>query len=120
MQPVDSGVTEQLRRLVHELSEALTATRAYLHASQRHEGPKLREAIDKATHQTIRAGEIAQRLRDMLGATAAYTVTRGDTAFQVRKGDAKGRIVATFSNRPAAERFVEKQMAAEAARESLD
>lgn len=113
MQPVDRDDETQLRRLAHELSEALTATRAYLCASRRHKGPKLREAINKATEQTDRAGEIVQRLRSILGVTAAYTVTGGETAFHVRRGGAKGHVVATFSNRQAAERFLEGQMASE-------
>ncbi len=119
MQTADRDDSEQLRRLAHELSVALTAAGAYLHASRRHEGPKLREAIAKATEQTDRAGEIIRRLRSILGITAAYIVTSHDTTFHVRRGGAKGRILATFSNEQAAERFLERLVASEGAREVL-
>lgn len=120
MQQFDPGDAKQLRRLAHELSEALTATCAYLHASQRHEGAKLRKAISDATEQIDRAGQIVLLLRAILGTAVAYTVTHEDTAFYVRKGDARGRIVATFSNGRAAELFMEKQMATEAAHAAFD
>lgn len=120
MQPLDGDDADHLRNLAHELSEALTAINGYLHGSQRHEGPKLREAINKTIEQTGRAGQILRRLRSILGTAVAYTVTHQDSTFYVRRGNAKGRILATFSNRQAAERFLEKQMASDAARMVLD
>ena len=38
-----------------------------------------------------------------------YAVTQDGSRFEVRVGDANGRVVATFSNRLAAETFAEKQ-----------
>ena len=38
-----------------------------------------------------------------------YTVTQDGARFEVRVGDANGPVVATFSNRLAAETFAEKQ-----------
>ena len=38
-----------------------------------------------------------------------YTVTQDGSRFEVRVGDANGPVVATFSNRLAAETFAEKQ-----------
>jgi hypothetical protein len=38
-----------------------------------------------------------------------YTVTQDNSAFHVREGDASGPIIATFSNRLAAERFAESK-----------
>jgi len=40
-----------------------------------------------------------------------YVVTQDASRFEVRVGDANGRVVATFSNRLAAETFAEKQRA---------
>jgi hypothetical protein len=40
-----------------------------------------------------------------------YLVTQEGPIFEVRLGDASGRIVATFSNRLAAEKFAEQQQA---------
>jgi hypothetical protein len=46
-----------------------------------------------------------------------YTVTQDGSAFQVREGDANGPVIATFSNKLAAERFAEnKRKADEGAR----
>ena len=39
----------------------------------------------------------------------AYTVTQDGARFEVKVGDANGPVVATFSNRLAAETFAEKQ-----------
>ena len=39
----------------------------------------------------------------------SYTVTQDGARFEVRVGDASGPVVATFSNRLAAETFAEKQ-----------
>jgi hypothetical protein len=44
-------------------------------------------------------------------AMAKYVVTQDASRFEVRVGDANGRVVATFSNRLAAETFAEKQRA---------
>jgi hypothetical protein len=70
MQPDDPGDAEELRRLLHELSEASTAAGNYLHACHHLEsdsGPassaRLREAIGMAIEQNKRAGEIAAKLR---------------------------------------------------------
>jgi hypothetical protein len=60
---------EQLRGLLHELAEALTATDAYLHGGLRLEGRDGRhDAISKAIEQTNRAGEVVAKLRALLGA----------------------------------------------------
>ena len=40
---------------------------------------------------------------------ATYTVTQDGARFEVKVGDANGPVVATFSNRLAAETFAEKQ-----------
>ena len=61
--PLNPDDAEQLRYLIHELSEALTAANAHLFASQRYEGSDLREAIGKAIEQTTRAGDVVERLR---------------------------------------------------------
>jgi hypothetical protein len=44
-------------------------------------------------------------------AMTKYVVTQDASRFEVRVGDANGRVVATFSNRLAAETFAEKQRA---------
>ena len=57
--------TAQLRRLIHELSEALTATNSYLYASHRLmiPGDFHSLAISKAIEQASRAGEVVSQLR---------------------------------------------------------
>jgi len=40
---------------------------------------------------------------------ATYVVTQGGAFFAVRLGDSSGPVLATFSNRMAAETFAEKQ-----------
>lgn len=42
-------------------------------------------------------------------AMTTYVVTRDESRFEVRAGDANGRVIATFSNKLAAETFAEKQ-----------
>jgi hypothetical protein len=42
---------------------------------------------------------------------STYLVTQEGSIFEVRLGDASGRVVATFSNRLAAEKFAEQQQA---------
>jgi len=44
---------------------------------------------------------------------STYVVTQDASRFEVREGDASGRVVATFSNRLAAETFAEKQRMAD-------
>ena len=61
--PLNPDDAEQLRHLIHELSEALTAANAHPYASQRYEGSELGEAIGKAVEQTTRAGDVVDRLR---------------------------------------------------------
>jgi|SRR5579863_8680480 len=67
MQPSDPR-GEQLRHLVHELAEALTATNSYLQGSQHLEGSSdLHAAIGKAIEQVNRAGEVVAQLRLIAG-----------------------------------------------------
>ena len=40
-----------------------------------------------------------------------YVIIQDESRFEVRVGDANGQVVATFSNRLAAETFAEKQRA---------
>jgi hypothetical protein len=40
---------------------------------------------------------------------STYVVTQDGSSFEVRVGDASGRVIATFSNKLAAETFAEKQ-----------
>ena len=40
-----------------------------------------------------------------------YIVTQSGSMFEVRVGDANGRVLATFSNKLAADKFAEKQRA---------
>ena len=42
-------------------------------------------------------------------AMSTYIVTQNASRFEVRVGDSNGRVVATFSNKLAAETFAEKQ-----------
>jgi hypothetical protein len=70
MQPDDPDEAAQLGRLLHDLSEALTATGNYLracHLLESHSEPassaKLCEAIGMAIEQNKRAAEIVVRLR---------------------------------------------------------
>ena len=44
---------------------------------------------------------------------AEYIVTQDNSAFHVRIGDASGPVIATFSNRLAAERFAENKRSAD-------
>jgi hypothetical protein len=64
MPSATSNDAEQLRRIGHELAEALTATSSYLRAGQSVANQeKLREVIRKALEQTDRAGEAVVKLR---------------------------------------------------------
>ena len=64
MPSATSNDAEPLRRIVHELAEALTATSNYLRAGQSVANQeKLREVIGKALEQTDRAGEAVVKLR---------------------------------------------------------
>ena len=65
-----SNDAEQLRRIVHELADALTATSSYLRAGQSVANQeKLREVIGKALEQTDRAGEAVVPKRSLWWAT---------------------------------------------------
>jgi hypothetical protein len=44
-----------------------------------------------------------------MSAMSTYIATQDGSRFEVRVGDANGRVVATFSNKLAAETFAEKQ-----------
>jgi hypothetical protein len=44
-------------------------------------------------------------------AMSTYIVTQNASRFEVRVGDSNGRVVATFSNKLAAETFAERQRA---------
>jgi hypothetical protein len=44
---------------------------------------------------------------------STYIVTQDNSTFHVRVGDAKGQVLATFSNELAAERFAEQRAAAD-------
>ena len=44
-------------------------------------------------------------------AMTIYVIIQDESRFEVRVGDANGQVVATFSNRLAAETFAEKQRA---------
>jgi two-component system sensor kinase FixL len=67
--------------LAHELNQPLTAIANYLKGSGRLLGSetvpreRLRDAVDKASEQALRAGEIIRRLRDF--------VARGETERRV-------------------------------------
>jgi hypothetical protein len=58
---------------------------------------------------TARLGRLC--IHVILRAMSTYLVTQDGPVFEVRLGDASGRVVATFSNRLAAERFAEQQQA---------
>jgi hypothetical protein len=40
---------------------------------------------------------------------STYVVTQDGSRFEVRVGDASGPVLATFSNKPAADKYAEKQ-----------
>jgi hypothetical protein len=42
-------------------------------------------------------------------AMSTYVVTQDGSRFEVRVGDTNGRVVATFSNKLAADKFAERQ-----------
>jgi hypothetical protein len=48
-----------------------------------------------------------------VGGMSTYIVTQDNATFHVREGDAKGPVLATFSNKLAAERFAENRAAAD-------
>jgi len=73
-----SAMGEMASALAHELNQPLSAIANYIKGSQRlierhpaQEVPRVREALQKAAEQALRAGEIIRRLRDF--------VSRGDT-----------------------------------------
>ncbi len=59
--------TENLRAIVHELAEALTAAGGYLDAAkQTADAERHREGIEGASGQVVRANEATARLRVLL------------------------------------------------------
>jgi two-component system sensor kinase FixL len=77
-----TAMGEMASALAHELNQPLSAIANYLRGSQRlldkgnpEDLPRLREALDKAADQALRAGEVIRRLRDFVG--------RGETERQV-------------------------------------
>lgn len=67
-----SAMGEMASALAHELNQPLSAIANYLSGAKRLleragiEEPRAREALEKATDQALRAGEIIRRLRDFL------------------------------------------------------
>jgi two-component system sensor kinase FixL len=77
-----TAMGEMASALAHELNQPLSAIANYLRGSHRlladrtdPESVRLKEALDKAADQALRAGEIIRRLRDF--------VARGETEMQV-------------------------------------
>ena len=77
-----TAMGEMASALAHELNQPLSAIANYLKGSHRliagrsdPDAMRLKEALDKATKQALRAGEIIRRLRDF--------VARGETEVQV-------------------------------------
>jgi two-component system sensor kinase FixL len=73
-----TAMGEMASTLAHELNQPLSAIANYLRGSRRllelqpgERSAKLREAMDKATEQALRAGQVIRRLRDF--------VSRGET-----------------------------------------
>jgi two-component system, LuxR family, sensor kinase FixL len=73
-----STMGEMASTLAHELNQPLAAIANYLQGSKRllqkstdEQAPLIREALDKAADQAVRAGEVIRRLRDF--------VARGET-----------------------------------------
>ncbi len=76
-----TAMGEMASALAHELNQPLSAIANYLKGSQRliadhsdAQSMRVKEALDKATSQALRAGEIIRRLRDF--------VARGDSEMQ--------------------------------------
>jgi two-component system sensor kinase FixL len=68
-----TAMGEMASALAHELNQPLAAIANYLKGSQRlierhptQEAPRVREALEKASAQALRAGEIIRRLRDFV------------------------------------------------------
>jgi two-component system sensor kinase FixL len=67
-----SAMGEMASALAHELNQPLSAVNNYMSGARRllerspHPEPRIREALDKASEQALRAGEIIRRLRDFL------------------------------------------------------
>jgi two-component system sensor kinase FixL len=77
-----TALGEMASTLAHELNQPLTAVASYLKgcmrlldADQDHPIPPVRDAIERAAEQALRAGQIIRRLRDF--------VARGETERQV-------------------------------------
>ncbi|WP_158927641.1 PAS domain-containing sensor histidine kinase [Acidisphaera sp. S103] len=73
-----TALGEMASTLAHELNQPLTAVASYLKgckrlldAEQSHDMPAVRDAIERAAEQALRAGQIIRRLRDF--------VARGET-----------------------------------------
>jgi two-component system sensor kinase FixL len=69
-----TAMGEMASALAHELNQPLSAIANYLRGSRRlldrgdpADLPRLREALDKAADQALRAGEVIHRLRDFVG-----------------------------------------------------
>jgi two-component system sensor kinase FixL len=68
-----TAMGEMASTLAHELNQPLSAISNYLKGSRRllessadEQAPKLREALDKAAEQALRAGQIIRRLREFV------------------------------------------------------
>ena len=69
-----TAMGEMASALAHELNQPLSAIANYLRGSRRlldkgdpNDLPRLREALDKAADQALRAGDVIHRLRDFIG-----------------------------------------------------
>ncbi len=69
-----SAVGEMASALAHELNQPLSAIANYLRGARRildrenpDDRPRLAEAMDKASEQALRAGDVIRRLRDFMG-----------------------------------------------------
>ena len=67
-----TAMGEMASALAHELNQPLSAVNNYMSGARRllerspHAEPRIQEALDKASEQALRAGEIIRRLRDFL------------------------------------------------------
>lgn len=67
-----TAMGEMASALAHELNQPLSAVNNYMSGARRllerspHPEPRIQEALDKASEQALRAGEIIRRLRDFL------------------------------------------------------
>ena len=77
-----TAMGEMASALAHELNQPLSAIANYVRGAKRlldrgdpNDGPRLRDALDKAADQALRAGDVIHRLRDFIG--------RGETELRV-------------------------------------